>query len=428
MLRGLSQEPEMTAYKVVTLLASSFFLALVAMAVHESSVYFMSAASLSVLLVAYLASRISLRSLGCSRTVIDRVFDGDQVKIEVALVNRSRLPKFLITVEDTLSPWLETEVAPRFLVPALWPGQEVVVSYEARARRRGLLEVGPIQLSSGDPLGVLTQRRSFPEMSQALIYPRPVEIGSGRIPASEQYGAIVSRENVAAREGLEFFGVRNYQPGDELRHVHWKATARLGRLTVIEFEQDSSPELKLVLDLQRGTEIGQDIETTLEYGVKIAASLAAHAIAIGGGLTFEARDSHEHYQLEIGGSDQLLQLYEVLALVKADGPEPVSHLVSGAASRLKPGGSVTVITPSVTPMLVEAVGELLFRRARPELLWLQGASFDGSRGPNLARQEQMEGLAEHLESLAVPVTRIKRGDHLGEILEKTNGRARQLAF
>jgi uncharacterized protein (DUF58 family) len=427
MLRGLSREPEMTAYKVVTLLASGFFLALVAIAVHQPSVYFMSACCLSVLVVAFFASRFSLGSLSWERRTSDRVFDGDNVKVEIRLRSRSRVPRFLVTVEDTLSPWLETEAAPSFLIPVLWPGREIVLSYEARARRRGRLELGPLEVVSGDPLGLLTQRRRLPAMSQALIYPRPVELGARELGGADMYEALMSRENAAAREGLDFHGVRDYQAGDELKHIHWKATARHGRLSVIEFDREPSPETTVVLDLQRGTEVGQDIHTTLEYGVKIAASLASHALQRGGRLSFEARDGRRRYHLEVIRLDHLFQLYEILAVVEADGPEPVSRLVAEAARDLRPGSSLTVITPALTPMLAQQLQQLLSRRATAELILLEASTFDAAAGPTLARREHTALLAEQLGRAGAAVRRVARGENLAEALRSSDGGARRSA-
>ena len=417
----------MAAYKVVTLLASGFFMALVAIAIHRPSLYFMSACCLSVFVVAYAATRLSLGSLSWSRRTGDRVFDGDPVGVEIRLTNRSRVPKFLVTVEDTLSPWLETETAPRFLIPVLWPGQEVAVSYEARARRRGLMELGPLQVTSGDPLGILTQRRSFPAMSQALIYPRPVELAGWETGGRELYGSLISRESTAAREGLEFHGVRDYQAGDDLKHIHWKATARHGRLRVIEFESDPSPEATLILDLEQGTEVGQDIDTTLEYGVKIAASLASHAVHTGGRVSFEARDGRQRYHLEVSRLDQLFELYELLALVKADGPEPVSRLALEAARDIRPGSSLTVITAALTPALAEQVYQLLPRRVVVEVILLEASTFDGRLAPSRAAQEQMEALAGQLESAGARVILVRRGDSLREVLTGGDGIARGYA-
>ena len=426
MLRGFSQEPDMAFYKAVTLVVGGFCLALVAIPYDRPSVYFMSASCFSVLLVAYLAARFSPASLSWQRHTADRVFDGDEVKVEISLTNRARLPRFLVTVEDTLSPWLETDTLPRFLLPVLWPGQEVTLSYQARARRRGLLQLGPLQVTSGDPLGLITRRRSFPALSQALVYPRPVELGARETGGRDLYGTLLSRESGAAREGLEFYGVRDYQPGDDLKHVHWKATARHGRLNVIEFEQDPSPEATLVLDLQHGTEVGHDIHTTLEYGVKIVASLASHMLHRGGRLSFEARDGSQRYHLEVRRLDHLFQLYELLALAKADGPQPVSHLVSEVSRDLRPGASLTVITPALTPMLANQLYGLFPRRVEMEVILLEADSFDGPRGPTPARREQIRALAEELETAGVAVTRVRRQDDLGEVLRSSNGGARRL--
>src|SRR5260370_4620783 len=75
-------------------------------------------------------------------------------------------------------------------------------------------------------------------------------------------------------EGSEFYGIREYQPGDPLRRVHWRSSARMGRLAVVEYEHDVSVDLTLVLDARRGSEVGSGADTTLETAVTVTASLA----------------------------------------------------------------------------------------------------------------------------------------------------------
>src|SRR5437016_13423600 len=75
-------------------------------------------------------------------------------------------------------------------------------------------------------------------------------------------------------EGSEFYGIREYHPGDPLRRVHWRSSARMGRLAVVEYEHDVSVDLTLVLDARRGSDVGFGSETALEMAVTVAASLA----------------------------------------------------------------------------------------------------------------------------------------------------------
>jgi uncharacterized protein (DUF58 family) len=79
--------------------------------------------------------------------------------------------------------------------------------------------------------------------------------------------------------GTDLLGTREYRRGDPLRHIHWRSSARRDLLVVKEFEEERNPGLALVLDTSR--ELGEGRDTTLEYSIKLAATLARYATAMG---------------------------------------------------------------------------------------------------------------------------------------------------
>jgi uncharacterized protein (DUF58 family) len=82
-------------------------------------------------------------------------------------------------------------------------------------------------------------------------------------------------------QGAEFLGVREYRPGDSPRHVHWRTTARLGRLAVKEFADETQPGVTIVIDTRLSSVIGHADDNTFERAIKVAATLVHYADARG---------------------------------------------------------------------------------------------------------------------------------------------------
>jgi uncharacterized protein (DUF58 family) len=124
-----------------------------------------------------------------------------------------------------------------------------------------------------------------------------------------------------AGAGAEFVGVREYRPGDPRRHVHWRSTARAGRLVVKEFADELQPALTLALDLRASAVIGGEDDNTLELAIKLAASLGRHAG--GRGLPVRLVTNNRLWPAPPGPlSDWGLMSY--LARVEAWGDEPLA--------------------------------------------------------------------------------------------------------
>ena len=114
--------------------------------------------------------------------------------------------------------------------------------------RRGRFHLGPIELRSGDPLGIFTSRLEFGETPEVIVYPAVVELREAGIPEGAlSGGSALERRTPHVTPNVA--GVRDYTPSDGFNRISWSATARLGRLMVKEFDQDPTADVWIVLDL-----------------------------------------------------------------------------------------------------------------------------------------------------------------------------------
>ncbi len=153
---------------------------------------------------------------------------------------------------------------------------EATYRYELPTGRRGRLPVGPLTLHRVDPFGLARNRLSAGETATLWVHPRrhPARALIGGYPRHHHDG---STTDDSLRGSLDLRDVREYQPGDEVRHLHWKATARTGRMMVRDYADPQQPRFTLLLDTRR-TSFAPEV---FEEAVDVAASLL-HASAMAG--------------------------------------------------------------------------------------------------------------------------------------------------
>src|SRR3989304_6100422 len=143
--------------------------------------------------------------------------------------------------------------------------------------------------------------------------------------------------------------IRDYHPGDSFNRIHWPSTARLNRLMVKTFEMDPTSDIFLLLDLDAAVQAGKGDDSTEEYGVRIAASLAAHFLEANrmlGLLTFGS----EKVALEPArGAQHYFRILEALTLAKADGGVPLAKVLQGEERRFGRHTTIIVLTPRPRP-------------------------------------------------------------------------------
>ncbi|MGI5212324.1 DUF58 domain-containing protein [Plantactinospora sp. CA-290183] len=161
-------------------------------------------------------------------------------------------------------------------VRTLPPGAETVHHYELPTGTRGRLTVGPLTLHRVDPFGLARNRLAIGASATLWVHPRqlPARPPAGAHPRHHHEG--VSTDD-ALRGSIDLQDVREYVPGDEVRHLHWKATARTGRLMVRDLTDPAQPRFTLLLDTRTDALTGEDFEESVD----LAASLLCAAARAG---------------------------------------------------------------------------------------------------------------------------------------------------
>ncbi|HBY94853.1 MAG TPA: hypothetical protein DEP84_13000, partial [Chloroflexi bacterium] len=202
---------------------------------------------------------------------------GDQLDQHFELINNSSVPALWVEIEEG-----SLDAPPLRRIAAAGGGEQVRWRQEMVFWRRGHYRFGPLELCTGDPFGLFTVRLTIPDSHELIVHPPVLDV---RLPprsipqgtaAGQTHGAIPSQQRA-----ISTATVRAWQPGDPLSHIHWRTTARLEAPYVKSFEREPSGDVWLLVDLDVSAHAGEPPESTLEYAVTLAASLAAGALAEG---------------------------------------------------------------------------------------------------------------------------------------------------
>ncbi|HEX2850328.1 MAG TPA: DUF58 domain-containing protein, partial [Acidimicrobiales bacterium] len=295
-----------------------------------------------LLVVAYLIAPKRLRLEGERAGLFPRVQEGDRLDVEVKLTARRRVSTFVL--EERVPERLGRPV--RVPITSLSSGSTVSHHYSLRAARRGVYQVGPLVAVAGDPLGLTQRETVVAEPFELLVHPR-VEQVSDR-PLTRQFEDPPIRPPVSKPwpSGLEFYGMREYVPGDDLRRIVWRASARTGTIMVREAEQGITDQITIMLDTDRGSHSreGEDLSESFEAGIRVAASLGVRHLREGYEVRVETNGGPLVRPMR-GGTSQLILLDNLARLELSR--EPLSAMVMRAVADTRRAAHNILVTPKL---------------------------------------------------------------------------------
>ena len=376
--------------------------------------YMIDAVIWSMLLLSAFLPWWSLRALRVERQVwlprdTDRLhgyampMEDDTVDVRITVSNHGRLARHLVKLVDS-PPFEEPSKGTRtFLVSTINPNSATAFTYTATCYRRGRYLSAETVLESSAPLGLFVRRRRYLLPVNVTVY--PVQLVTEADPAATEVWADQGR-TVKSGGGSELYGSREYHHGDPLRRVHWRNTARRGQFIVKEFEESSQGAVLVAFEDRR--EWGDGRDTTFEYAVRVAASLARQRSASGHGIGILAGPEPRSEAYWLDAMDYLA----TLAVGGATGlDEPTESVAAGQ--------TLVAVVPAAAPSPVPPLSRLSARGVRVVAVLLEGFAEDespsevvsvlGHEGISVVRctrgnlAEAVEALGRTLELADIPV-------------------------
>ena len=238
--------------------------------------------------------------------------------------------------------------------------------------------LGRVTVTSGDPFGLFRFTKSFGRPQTVLVYPRPVELTGVHLPPAELLGeGLLHRPTHYVTSNA--VSVRQYEFGDSYNRIHWPSTARTRELMVKLFEMDPASDVWIVMDLEAKTQAGSGDESTEEYAVTLAASIANHLCRTSRSVGFMAFGQTPQLIQPERGLAQYVRILESLAVSRATGDVSLAQLLNEEGKRFGRHSTVVVITPSTHEDWVLSLRVAGERGARLAAVLIEPGTFGGER-------------------------------------------------
>jgi len=338
--------------------------------------------------IARVWARYALERVEYSRRLsAGRVFWGETVKLEITVANRKLLPLPWVRVDDEVPDELTflDKLPPSYnpsrlvLTNVLSLGwyHQITRRFSVRCLKRGFHTFGPATIRSGDLFGFFQSEAASEKLDHLLVYPRIVPLEDLGIPSRDPFGDLRLRRHLF-EDPVRVMSTRDYAYGDPLKRIHWKATARMGRLQSRVFEATTTVDMALFLDARTVEPPFWGIqEQLLETAIIAAASVSDYGAREGHRVGLYVNETYRHTDrlIKLPPSDdpaQLQRVLEALAHIRGLPFYSLEDVLNSEGRDISWGSTLAVITAVPTEALL--VSLVRFRRAgRHVALLLVGA-------------------------------------------------------
>ena len=319
-----------------------------------------------------------------------RVHAGGNTRVELVVVNRSRRRSPVLTVRDSVAPspapghrrppsGTEKRRHARFLLAPLPPGEENRATYRLPAEARGTYSVGPLEALVGDSLGLWSQASVIAPTVELTVYPAVEDVAPLPHARGDDPTAGAPRPAAVGPSGEEFYGLRPYQVGDDLRRVHWRSTARTGDLVVRQLEQPWQGRATVLLDVRATTHGG----ATFEVAVSAAASILLASFRNGALVRLATSDGTDSGMA--AGHRHLEAIMEHLAVVEPRAGDALPSVVAGMRRAGNGGGLAVITTTALAPADLELLAGLQARFGSVTIVQVEPSGHRATAGTGARR-------------------------------------------
>ncbi len=305
------------------------------------------AADLLVIVAAWFdASRAARAPLEASRSWPPLVIQGESARVSVEVTSRGSRDLHL-RLRDGLHPGVAA--APERTRARLKAGARAHWEFEVTPRRRGAHRLAPLSVRILGPWGLAWAQRDLLEGEVCRVFPQVRWGGRAGRLLSLAHRRELGRVRTRYRgEGGEPYALREYSPGDPLRVVHWKATARHGRPISREEVLEAGARLIILLDCGRSMATAAGGRSKLDHALAASLALARVASSRGDRVHLAAFADRVLRTVRVGGGSRgIVRAYERLYDLEARLVEPAWDLAREAVAALEPRRSTVVLLTSV---------------------------------------------------------------------------------
>lgn len=328
---------------------------------------------------------------------LDQLQEGDAVDVASTVENEGTRTQFL-EVREVLPRQLDVVDGQAFTPAALGPGDEARLTPTLEAPLMGRYEVGPLEARREDPFAFFFEEQAVRASNALTVLPRPATSGEAPLLVDEFQSFMGEYPVNRPGDGFDFYGLREYVPGDTYRMINWKASARTDDVMVDQFERTTSTEVTFLVDGRAVTDVGPEHETPYVRAARAIVELLDKAfderneprfVLYGDGLE----------TIQPGAPDRMRQeVLEALAAWEPSGDQPLAYAIEKVLPRIAPGSAIVVVSPLLDdPTVMDAVATALAHEygttvVAPPVREVPGVSQAEEEALLAARERTVQGL------------------------------------
>ena len=267
---------------------------------------------------------------------------GNYLQSNITIENSGPLPAFGLEINELSEIPGHTSAT----VVNVSPYQKLQMTINVPLKKRGVYQVFEPSITSTDPFGIYRLRYQNRRSEELVIFPKVVEIPVPSLGEGEISGeGGIHRSTPDATSSVAT--IREYQPGESYKFIHWPSTARSNSLMLKQFDTGMEDITWILLDLNKNAHSGWDIENTEEYSITAAASIAKAYSSIGWSVGLMAHGKRQHILPPHQGVYGLEQIMTALTEARSEGEVLFEDLLYQWRSHtLSQATSINIITPS----------------------------------------------------------------------------------
>ena len=335
---------------------------------------------------------------------------GEQIDKRISIRNLSMIPKTLLMATDiTTIPKYTSSYALGLTTKGYrsWRSTD-------KAYHRGLFQMGPVEISTTDLLGIYRANTLHGSPDKIMIYPKIHDLKNFQTGNSNltNEGMARRRSNILSPHASS---VREYAYGDSLSRIHWKSTARSGRLMSKEFDVGTSNEVMILNDLNDSVHVGELDESSIELSISLVASLCKKYINSNTPVGFLSYGKERYHLPPSTGSSHFDRTMEILAQAQSGDDKKLHQILNEERNIWINYTSIIVITPSNNIKWVSALSELAQFNINITVILIDPISFSGDG-------DQTEVISA-LASIGISPFLLRKGDSMEAALSRSFSRA-----
>ena len=201
-----------------------------------------------------------------------QVYEGERATVLLRVRNEG--PRVDLEIADEVPQGIDVVAGSSHIFAVLDRGESRDFGYTLLPRVFGTYAFGPIRLRASDQAASRYEAKTSQSFGSLRVYPEVKYLNRIELRHTRPRNWPGETPTRRAGQGTEYYGIREYIPGDSLRRVNWKASARFGRLMLNQYMNEAGGETVVVLDFRSGSMVGTPPDTTLAYSVRAAAALS----------------------------------------------------------------------------------------------------------------------------------------------------------